>query len=590
MTAISSPPATIGVGIDTSRYGHHVTFLRDDLQPATKPIEIRESRQGYDQLFHVLEGFKRRYPSVVFQIRVDVAGQYAANLLAFLATLPFEKTVSIGDPVRNKNYRVVHFPKQKSDPAESSSVARFAVLERPKPAPETPAEFGALRDIASRLEAQTREVTRHLNQLHNVLARVFPELTTIVKDLSCKSVLDLLAKYPTPQKVARARLASIQAIPYLRPKTAGRIYDAAKVTIGSLTGHAAETIIRTLVGQVRYAQKLRHQYEVLLVETYQALPTTNHLETIPGIGQVTAAVLTAKIVSIDRFDRPEQLVGYFGIFPEDRWSGIDANGKAKVQRASHMSKKGNDLVRHYLYTAAWSAVQHNPAVRALYRRLRARGTGGNTAMGHAMRKLLHLAFAVWKSDRPFDPNHYPWDQTPKENEVAGHKQDQDPAKRVITATPSTTIKKPKNPVNDSARGVDYQALRSLTSMRQVLDLLNFAPADTNGDQVRGGCPIHGSTSPRSRSFSANLAKNAYRCFKCQSQGNHLDLWAAATNQNIYAAAVDLCRQLHVEMPGLNRRSTGTEKRNPYCFSGHSTQATGGTKTGVITPTPLDKPS
>jgi hypothetical protein len=27
---------TIGVGIDTSRYGHYVSFLRDDLQPATE--------------------------------------------------------------------------------------------------------------------------------------------------------------------------------------------------------------------------------------------------------------------------------------------------------------------------------------------------------------------------------------------------------------------------------------------------------------------------------------------------------------------------------------------------------------------------
>ncbi len=25
-----------------------------------------------------------------------------------------------------------------------------------------------------------------------------------------------------------------------------------------------------------------------------------------------------------------------------------------------------------------------------------------------MHQLLHLAFAVWKSGRPFDPNHYPW--------------------------------------------------------------------------------------------------------------------------------------------------------------------------------------
>ena len=40
----------IGVGIDTSRYGHHVTFLNADLQPAAVPLQITETRAGYDRL------------------------------------------------------------------------------------------------------------------------------------------------------------------------------------------------------------------------------------------------------------------------------------------------------------------------------------------------------------------------------------------------------------------------------------------------------------------------------------------------------------------------------------------------------------
>jgi hypothetical protein len=44
-TAQSSTVTAIGVGIDTSRYGHHVSFLRDDLQPATEPMAITENRE-----------------------------------------------------------------------------------------------------------------------------------------------------------------------------------------------------------------------------------------------------------------------------------------------------------------------------------------------------------------------------------------------------------------------------------------------------------------------------------------------------------------------------------------------------------------
>jgi len=30
----------LGVGIDTARYGHHISFLRDDKQPAAAPLPI----------------------------------------------------------------------------------------------------------------------------------------------------------------------------------------------------------------------------------------------------------------------------------------------------------------------------------------------------------------------------------------------------------------------------------------------------------------------------------------------------------------------------------------------------------------------
>src|SRR5436305_15169100 len=74
-----------------------------------------------------------------------------------------------------------------------------------------------------------------------------------------------------------------------------------------------------------------------------------------------------------------------------------------------MSRRGNDLVRRYLWMAALSAIRCNPAVKALYARVVAKQPQQKAvAVGHAMRKLLYLAFAIWKSGRPFNPDHYPW--------------------------------------------------------------------------------------------------------------------------------------------------------------------------------------
>jgi DNA primase len=101
-------------------------------------------------------------------------------------------------------------------------------------------------------------------------------------------------------------------------------------------------------------------------------------------------------------------------------------------------------------------------------------------------------------------------------------------------------------------GIDFNVVRSSVSIAQVLDLIGFEPAVSHGDQLRGRCPVHGSNSPRSKSFSVNLTKHRYQCFKCGSAGGQLELWAAVRGITVYQAALDLCEQLGVEVPWIRR--------------------------------------
>jgi hypothetical protein len=101
-------------------------------------------------------------------------------------------------------------------------------------------------------------------------------------------------------------------------------------------------------------------------------------------------------------------------------------------------------------------------------------------------------------------------------------------------------------------GVNFQAVRSMVPMTQVLALIGFVPRETSGEQLRGPCPVHGSSSARSRTFSANVRRNAYRCFKCASSGNQLDLWAAFSKTDLHPATVDLCQRLHLAIPWIRQ--------------------------------------
>lgn len=101
-------------------------------------------------------------------------------------------------------------------------------------------------------------------------------------------------------------------------------------------------------------------------------------------------------------------------------------------------------------------------------------------------------------------------------------------------------------------GIDFNVLRGEITMQQVLDLLPFEPTDRSGDQLRGPCPVHGSSSATSRSFSVNIDKGRYQCFRCQSKGNQLDLWAAVHDTTLYDGAITLCQSIGREVPWIHR--------------------------------------
>src|SRR5690349_8413206 len=119
MVHSQSSKTVVGVGIDTHRYFHQATFLDADRQCAAPNLQFAESAEGYAQFRQALEKIVARHPDVHFQIHVDAAGQYAANLERYLRELPFSFTFSVGEPARNKHYRQAISPKAADDVIDS---------------------------------------------------------------------------------------------------------------------------------------------------------------------------------------------------------------------------------------------------------------------------------------------------------------------------------------------------------------------------------------------------------------------------------------------------------------------------------------
>ena len=100
------------------------------------------------------------------------------------------------------------------------------------------------------------------------------------------------------------------------------------------------------------------------------------------------------------------------------------------------------------------------------------------------------------------------------------------------------------------RGIDFTEARARLRIAEVLELMNYEPRRHVGRQARGPCPLHGARSPGSRPFAVHGHKHVFHCFGCGAGGNALDLWAAWTRQDLYAAALDLFQRLGRDIPWL----------------------------------------
>jgi len=118
------------------------------------------------------------------------------------------------------------------------------------------------------------------------------------------------------------------------------------------------------------------------------------LQSVKGVGEVLSATLLADLPELGMLGR-QQIAALVGVAPLNHDSG--------TQRGVRRCWGGRAEVRATLYMATWSAIQHNPVIRAFYDRLRARGKLEKVAVTACMHKLLTILNALLRTGTRWDP-------------------------------------------------------------------------------------------------------------------------------------------------------------------------------------------
>jgi transposase len=139
----------------------------------------------------------------------------------------------------------------------------------------------------------------------------------------------------------------------------------------------------------------------MICEMIQADPVWKEkeqiLQSVPGIGPITAATLLAELPELGTVSR-QKVASLAGLAPFNRDSGR--------KRGKRRTFGGRSQVRRTLYMAALSASKTNPVIKRFYQRLLAKGKPKKVALTACMRKLLAIVNTMlirmdpWRPTRP----------------------------------------------------------------------------------------------------------------------------------------------------------------------------------------------
>lgn len=327
-------PYQFFVGVDIAATTATIAWQTSKQKPS-KPITIEQTSEGFSSLHHRLlkVGAKPEETLVV----MEATGIYWLAFATFLARLGY--AVSIVNPSQAHHFAKALLKRAKTDAIDAQTLTQLAALLQPAPWTPPPTIYEELeqrltqRDSLLLMRGQLRN---QLHALHHNPARVAQV---------CQRIEALDQTLTTQISEIEAELATL--LPDGREEAPSGADDA-------LDRVWARNIAR--------------------------------LQTIPGIGPITAMWIVVATMNFTLCPSPEQAAAYAGLAPMPRESGTS------VYQRPCIGHSGNGRLRTALYLATLSAARFNPLIRR-FMIVCAQQANQRKSLG----VLLHANSCIWPS-------------------------------------------------------------------------------------------------------------------------------------------------------------------------------------------------
>jgi len=413
MSQVVSP--FISVGIDVAAESSDMVIALPTLQFLDKR-SFRIYHNNPASLSAAIEKIKKAEEEYAMKVRIfmESTGNYHYPLFCYLKDVGFE--VDVINPLITNSSRNSNIRKVKNDNLDAQRIAKAGFDPNLKVS-NMPTELVMnLRNLTREYYSLVDFRSSYVLKLGGQVKVAFPQFKGIFSDLTGKTSLMILKKYTSPNELLQADpdvLAEEIAVSSRRRSTSrtkrDQIIQAA--TDSQSFGAGVDTNFLNIKRFIQIIEFYDEQISNILqqmksiVDEHQDelfIEQVELLQSIKGLGFLSALTLMCEIGDFSAFSKPKQLFAYFGLDPS-----VNQSGKFNGSRMK-MSKRGSRIARRVLHMAAVQSVgttkigvPKNPVLRDFYLKKCAEGKTKMVALGAVSHKFCNIIFAVLREHQPY---------------------------------------------------------------------------------------------------------------------------------------------------------------------------------------------
>jgi len=407
-------PNYISVGVDVAADFSWFSILTPDGREFRKPFKVEhDNADSLKNAVLTIKEAEERY-SMKSKTFLESTGIYHFPLFCHLKELGFE--VFIINPLITNSNKNVGIRKVKNDKFDAKRIAVLGYSPDLKVSVMPTDLIMNLRVLCREYYSLVDHRSAYVIKLKTQLSIVFPGYNKVFSDVTGATSIKILKDFPTPEDIINAE--------------PGIIIDLIAITSRKGLKFARtkyELLYATATHALNFRYNLSSVYEVIdfyinLIEVYnnkidsilskiqdfvdrnrkeEFIKQIEYLDSIPGVGFLSAVTLMCEIGDFSAFSKPKQLFAYFGVDP-----AVNESGKFKGTKVS-MSKRGSRIGRRVLYAIALASVRTkrngeaiNPVLQEYYQEKKV-SKPKKVALGAVMHKVSNIIFAVLRDKKHF---------------------------------------------------------------------------------------------------------------------------------------------------------------------------------------------